>query len=92
MGRTIIISVKILPTEYDAFFRLIGKDVEFPRSYDWWLKRASEEDAKCRSRGDIINQIEVHPKEFTAWSRSAGLDPSFASLRGFAVAKASRKT
>ena len=89
MGRTVV-AVKILHEEYYAFFKLIGEDIEFPPTYNEWLIGTSEENAKCRSRGDIIEEVEVHPKEFSDWSGASGLDPSLTSLRAFAVAKGLR--
>ena len=86
MGRTRI-SLKILPTEYDAFFKLIGSDPEFPPTYDGWLKSTTDENTKCRSRGDIIKEVEVHPNEFAVWRGGALHDPSLASLYAFAIAK-----
>ena len=82
------IAVIISPDEYDSFAKLVGHDPEFPKTYDGWLERATKENEQCRTRGEIPNEVTIHPQEFADWCKASGLDPAFSHLGAFAVKKA----
>lgn len=82
------IALIIRPEDYDTFRALIPNDPEFlPDTYDAWLKRTSDEKAKCLARGDVLDEVIINPEEFAAYCRSAGLKPGRFSLDAFAVVK-----
>lgn len=86
------IAVVIPREEYDSFTKLIGRDPEFPKTYDGWLERIAKENKQCRTRGEIINEVTIYSQEFADWCRACGFDPAFIHLGAFAVAKAARQT
>ncbi|WP_129932327.1 hypothetical protein [Pseudomonas sp. SWI36] len=84
------IAVIISPDEYDAFATIIGHDPEFPKTYDDWLKRTTKENEQHRARGEVINEVTIHPQEFANWCKACGLDPSYILLGMFAGTKVHR--
>lgn len=89
MGKTRI-SIRILPEEYDAFLRLASGDERFPKTYDEWVDRRAQENARCVARGDILNEVVIHHEEFAEYCRATGQKPSYVMLEAVAVRK-SRK-
>lgn len=82
------IAVVISNDEYDAFAKLVGHDPEFSKTYDEWLERTTKEKEQCRARGEIVNEVTIHPQEFADWCKASGFDPAFIHLGAFAAAKA----
>jgi len=82
-----VISVRIALDEYDAFLALFKDDPDFPKTYDGWLERGLQEDAKYIAQGRLIHDAVIHPQEFADYCRRCGLNPSFATLHAFAVKK-----
>ena len=86
------IAISILPEEYEAFVRFVPNDERFPDTYDDWVKRTSEENAKCKSRGDILNEVVIHPEEFAEYCRATRQEPSYVILEAVAVRKAHQQS
>lgn len=86
-----VLDIRILPEEYDAFVRLLPNDESFPRTYDGWLKKRTEENAKYIAHGDILDEVIVHPQELSVYAAGAGLPLSTEMLRAAAVKKFSRQ-
>ena len=86
-----VLDISILPEEYDAFVRLLPNDDSFPRTYDGWLEKRTEENAKHIARGNILDEVIVHPQELSEYAAGAGLPLSTEMLRSAAVKKFSRK-
>ncbi|WP_454842640.1 hypothetical protein [Pseudomonas hormoni] len=82
------IAVIISPDEYDAFATLVGHDPEFPKTYDEWFERTTKENEQCGARGEIVNEVTIHPQEFADYCKACGFDPAFIHLGLFAVKKA----
>jgi len=81
-------SVRILPQEYGAFVMTIKSGPRLPASYDDWVKRCREEDARCIARGDIVKEVLVNFDEFASYCTTAGVEPSYDVLTVIALPKA----
>lgn len=88
MPRIVVI---ISPDEYDAFATLVGHDSKFSKTYSEWLERTTKEKEQYRARGEIVNEVTIHPQEFADWCKACSFDPAFIHLGAFAVAKAHRQ-
>ena len=82
-----VISVRIALDEYDAFLALFKDDPDFPKTYDGWLERGLQEDAKYIAQGPLIHDAVIHPARVRRLLPSLWLNPSFATLHAFAVKK-----
>jgi hypothetical protein len=78
---------KLPRDEYDRFFLILKDDLEFPSTYDAWIKQDEQELAERRTRGEV-RIVTIHPEEFADWCRRSGQNPSLTVLRAFAIAKA----
>ena len=81
------VSPRLIESEYDAFLALVGDDPEFPANHMQWGERMSNEDAKRRADGFVVQEVVVHAEEFAHWCEGSGVDPGFNTLCAFAVAK-----
>ena len=81
------VSVRIERQEYDAFLRAVKGDDSFPASYDDWIKRRLEEDAKHIAQGEIVHEVVINYDEFIRYCRAAAQKPSFIVLMAAIVSK-----
>jgi hypothetical protein len=88
MGGRPRIHLKIARADYDAFKAILAEDLEFPATYDLWYEHRQKELKDTLTSGDTVQEVQVDPQEFTEWCGRSGLNPSFYSLNGYAVAKA----
>jgi len=72
--------------EYDGFKRLLPKDNNLPDSFDKWLTGATNQMAELTAQGIIAEKRIIHPQEFAAWCRDAGLDCNLTTLASYSVA------
>jgi hypothetical protein len=85
-----VLNVCILPEEYDAFVGLAPVDKCFPATYDEWFEGRAKKNAKSLARGDILDEVILHPEEFAKYARSVGQPLSEAIFIAAAGQKARR--
>jgi len=82
------IAIRIVRGEYDAFVRAVPNEPRLPPSYDEFLKRGLEEDAKAIAQGHVLHEVTLHYKTFADYATNTGQQLSYTMMMAAAVAVA----
>ena len=81
------VAIKIRPENYDMLRRLLPDDPDFPGSFDEWLARTTDLNAKLKATGIMIIEVDIDPQEFADYCRRCGITTDRVGLQAFAVSQ-----